>query len=159
MDRIVTAAALVLAGGIAGCGESYTYLTYSHSIFQGSASGTIDRMVQADPNKIPDVFVKTPQGATFPLKALPEDVVAKLPGVRLTKNLGVERYEIDATALEYKNGTLFQATFGAGPLLIGAKEAGPFRQLPMTAAEVRNLFGPPERSGRASKSAVDFKSR
>ena len=92
----------------------------------------------------------------FALKELPEKVVAQLPGARHRKHGFTNDYELDQTSLGFVNGVLRQGYFGKGPLQIGTKAVGPFRALPMTSKQVRELFGEPEREGRAEKSKIKF---
>jgi hypothetical protein len=47
--------------------------------------------------------------------------------------------------------------FSEGPLEIAAGREGPFQAFPMSRDEIYEIFGEPEREGRASESAIDWK--
>ena len=144
-----------LASPLFGCGERYTSVLYKDTILRGQTSESIDRLVQRDPNIIPDLFVRTPAGEVFELQHLPQNVVSELEGVRYesVRSVGgphTEHYYFGETSLTYQDGNLFLVSFGEGPLEIGANEGGPFRKFPMTLDEVHEVFGEPEREGRVS---------
>lgn len=144
---------------VSGCGgdaNSYSYLTYKEVIFQGPTNANIDRMFTKEVGEIPNLFVKTPAGEVFALKEIPEKIVARLPGARHRKYGFTDEYDLDQTNLGFVNGVLRQGSFGKGPLQLGTRAVGPFRSLPMTSEQVRDLFGKPEREGRAEKSKIKF---
>src|SRR5688572_23746781 len=152
MNRIwLVASPCLVASAVAGCGNNYIYLTYKDYILQGPTSANINRLFPSDPNTIPNLFVRTPNGEVCSLDQLPEEVVGRLARVQKVRDGDLDRYECDATSLTYKNGKLVTLMIGEGPLQIGVNRAGPFRSLPMTQDEVRGLFGEPERSGTASR--------
>jgi hypothetical protein len=156
-ERRFSIAIFLSVAFLAGCGERYSYLTYKEVIFQGPTTTKIIRMYPREPDKIPSLFVRTPNGEVFKLDELPEAVVSKLDGARHTNNLGLDQYFCGGTMLEYKRGRLVTFTFGEGPLKIGAKRNGPFREFPMSRDGIHEMFGDPEREGRASKPSFEWK--
>lgn len=139
-----------------GCSGGYSYVTYKDIIFHGPSNARIDSMYAGDPNQIPAVFVRTPTGDVFELKALPPAVVNKIKDVQHVRDGLLDRYYCGSTTLVYQGGRLTQWSFGEGPLEIGAHQKGPFRSFPMTRNQIHEMFGAPEREGRASKPMFRF---
>jgi hypothetical protein len=133
-----------------------SYMTYKEVIFQGPTNADFDRLSTREVGEIPNLFVKTPTGEVFALKKLPEKIVAQVPGIRHAKFGVTDEYDLGESKLGFVDGVLRQCYFGKGPLQFGTKQAGPFRALPMTSMQLRELFGEPEREGRAAKSAIKF---
>jgi hypothetical protein len=145
-----------LLSGCGGAGNVTYYMTYNEVVFQGPTSETIEHMFTNEVDAVPDLFVKVPNGEVFALKNLRENVADKLPGVQHAKEGIVNVYRAGGTSLGFRNGALRQVMLGAGTLQIGTKAAGPFRGLPMTSKQVRDLFGEPQREGIAAKSKIKF---
>jgi hypothetical protein len=102
--------------------------------------------------------VKTPSGDVFKLHELPEAVVRQVEGARHVNQSGVvDQYSCAETILEYRKGILLTFSLGEGPLKIAANPDGPFRSFPMTREDVLQIFGEPQREGRASKSSFQSK--
>jgi hypothetical protein len=88
---------------------------------------------------------------------LPEAVVKQLEGVQYTNQLDVDQYSWAEANFHYQRGRLSSFMFGECPLEIGAEREGPFRAFPMSRDDLSEMFGEPEREGRASRSALEWK--
>jgi hypothetical protein len=114
-------------------------------------------MYPTEVGRTPDLFVKTPDGEVFAFGELPETVIKAIDGVQHTNQLGVDQYSCGASVLQYQHGRLLTFSLGEGPLQIGVDRNGPFRSFPMTRADVYEIFGEPEREGRASPPLFEWK--
>jgi hypothetical protein len=103
--------------------------------------------------------VQTPNGDVFAFSELTEDALKTFDGVHHEVQLSVHQYTFGETVLEYQSesGRLLTFTLGAGPLKIGADRGGPFHGFPMSRAEICEIFGEPDREGRSSKPAFQWK--
>jgi hypothetical protein len=157
INRLITVAFLAVPASLAaGCGELFHKMEYDAATFSGPAAAAYSRMStgelptssQIQHRTIADVLVRLSDGTIFELARFPEEV-AKARAGQGTDVSGLTCYHLrDSNCdLYYRGGTLVGAVLADG-MEIAKTEQGPFVKLPLSADEVRQVFGDPNRQAR-----------
>jgi hypothetical protein len=150
-------AALLVACALSlsGCGELFEKVEYDAATFTGRpggpymlSTGQLPLPSQVQHQTIADVFVRFNDGTVFELAQLPEAESKSRSGAESDVHEFHCYHLRDATAqFYYRDGRIVGAVL-AGNLPIASSEQGPFLTVPLSALEVRELFGHPRRQAK-----------
>ena len=127
--------------------SEYTSLSTGHARSGGSG--------------IVDIYVKLEDGKVYRLRELPEEVAAglskELTAGRTSVGEGPGTYYLGTnTILQYQGGELYYVILAGEDISVSGSADGPFLSFPLTARQIRDLFGEPDREGTAPVSRFRF---